>query len=120
MKYLAAQNFIHRDLAARNCQVGRLYLTKISDFGINQTLNDSNYYQYKGNNVIPVRWMPTESFYGKFSTKSDIWSFGVTMWEVFHLGRRQPYDHKGDQDVISDAMEGSLQAVTTQANSVST
>ena len=106
MKYLATQNFIHRDLAARNCQVGRLYLTKISDFGINQTLNDSNYYQYKGNNVIPVRWMPTESFYGKFSIKSDVWAFGVTMWEVFHLGRRQPYDHKGDQDVISDAMKG--------------
>ena len=106
MKYLAAQNFIHRDLAARNCQVGRLYLTKISDFGISQTLNDSNYYQYNGIDAIPVRWMPTESFYGKFSIKSDVWAFGVTMWEVFHLGRRQPYDHKGDQDVVSDAMKG--------------
>ena len=106
MKYLADQNFIHRDLAARNCQVGLLYLTKISDFGISQTLNDSNYYQYKGNNAIPVRWMPTESFYGKFSIKSDVWAFGVTMWEVFHLGRRQPYDHKGDQDVVADAMKG--------------
>ena len=106
MKYLAGQNFIHRDLAARNCQVGRLYLTKISDFGISQTLNDSSYYQYNGIDAIPVRWMPTESFYGKFSIKSDVWAFGVTMWEVFHLGRRQPYDHKGDQDVVMDAMKG--------------
>lgn len=106
MKYLAAQNFIHRDIAARNCLVGRKYLTKIADFGINQRLNDSNYYQYKGNDAIPVRWMPTESFYGKFSIKSDVWAFGVTMWEVFHLGRRQPYDHKGDQDVVTDAMKG--------------
>jgi len=106
MKYLAAQNFIHRDLAARNCLVGRKYLTKIADFGISQRLNDSNYYQYNGNNAIPIRWMPTESFYGKFSIKSDVWAFGVTMWEVFHLGRRQPYDHKGDQDVVTDAMKG--------------
>lgn len=106
MKYLAAQNFIHRDLAARNCLVGRQYLTKIADFGISQRMNDSNYYQYKGNNAIPIRWMPTESFYEKFSIKSDVWAFGVTMWEVFHLGRRRPYDHIGDQDVVMDAMKG--------------
>jgi len=106
MKYLAAQKFIHRDLAARNCLVGRKYLIKIADFGMGQKMNDSNYYQYKGNAAVPVRWMPTESFYGKFSTKSDVWAFGVTMWEVFHLGKRQPYDNKGDQEVVADAMKG--------------
>ena len=106
MRYLAAQKFIHRDLAARNCLVGRKYLIKIADFGMGQKMNDSNYYQYKGNTAVPVRWMPTESFYGKFSTKSDAWAFGVTMWEVFHLGKRQPYDNKGDQEVVADAMKG--------------
>ena len=54
--------------------------------------------------MLPIRWMATESFYGRFSEKTDVWSFGVTMWEIFTLGRYQPYEDLEDQDIIQDAI----------------
>ena len=106
MKYLASHNYVHRDLATRNCLVGPNYLVKISDFGMSRSLYDSHYYRIHGRFVLPVRWMASECFYGKFSQKSDVWAFGVTMWEIFTLGKEEPYNDMSDKQIIEDALKG--------------
>ena len=106
MKYLASHNYVHRDLAIRNCLVGPNYLVKISDFGMSRSLYESHYYCIQGHAVLPVRWMSTECFYGKFSQKSDVWAFGVTTWEIFTLAKEQPYNGMSDKQVVEDAIKG--------------
>ena len=106
MKYLALHNFVHRDLATRNCLVGLNYLVKISDFDMSRSLYDSHYYRIHGRFALPVRWMAYECFYGKFSQKSDVWAFGVTMWEIFTLAKEQPYNDMSDELVVEDALKG--------------
>ena len=106
MKYLASHNYVHRDLATRNCLVGPNYLVKISDFGMSRSLYESHYYCIQGHAILPVRWMSTECFYGKFSQKSDVWAFGVTAWEIFTLAKVQPYNGWSDKQVVEDAIKG--------------
>ena len=106
MTYLASNNYIHRDLASRNCLVGQNYVIKIGDFGLSRDLYDSAYYCTKGKAKLPIRWMPTECYYGKFSEKSDVWAYGVTVWEIYTMGREQPYETLLDEDVIEDALKG--------------
>ena len=103
MKYLASRNYIHRDLATRNCLVGPESRIKIADFGMSKSLYESHYYTIKGHVVLPVRWMAKECFYGKFSTKTDVWAFGVTMWEIFTLAKDIPYEDMDDSEVVADA-----------------
>lgn len=106
MKYLATFNFIHRDLATRNCLVGSNLVVKIADFGMSRSLYSCSYYRISGRAMLPIRWMANECFYGKFSEKTDIWAFGVTMWEIFTFAREQPYHDMSDQEVIDDAIKG--------------
>ena len=106
MKYLASHNYVHRDLATRNCLVGPNYLVKISNFGMSRSLYDSHYYRIHGRFSLPVRWMAYECFYGKFSQKSDVWAFGVTMWEIFTLAKEQPYNDMSDEQVVENALKG--------------
>ena len=106
MQYLASQNFVHRDLATRNCLVGSKDTIKVSDFGMSRSLYESSYYVISGHAILPVRWMATECFYGKFSAKTDVWAFGVTMWEIFMLAKEQPYNSFEDCEVVEDAIKG--------------
>ncbi|XP_064477295.1 LOW QUALITY PROTEIN: tyrosine-protein kinase transmembrane receptor ROR2-like [Ornithodoros turicata] len=100
MEYLAAHHYVHRDLAARNCLVGDSLTVKISDFGLSRDVYSSDYYRVQSKSLLPVRWMPPESIlYGRFTTESDVWSFGVLLWEVFSYGL-QPYYGYANQEVI--------------------
>lgn len=100
MEFLAAHHYVHRDLAARNCLVGENMTVKISDFGLSRDIYSSDYYRVQSKSLLPVRWMPPEAIlYGKFTAESDVWSFGVVMWEVFSYGC-QPYYGYTNQEVI--------------------
>ena len=105
MRYLASHDFVHRDLATRNCLVSKNSTVKIADFGMSRNMYGKSYYKVHGRALLPIRWMATESFYGNFSEKTDVWSYGVVMWEIFTLCQHQPYEDLEDQEMIQDAVK---------------
>ena len=114
MKYLSSCNFIHRDLAARNVLVGFDYTVKIADFGMSQNLYSEYYCRIGGQKILPIRWMACECFYGKFSVKTDVWAFGITLWEIFTLCRCLPYDDMTNHQLIEDAVKGANRKIPKQ------
>uniref|UniRef100_A0A8C2PSR9 Fibroblast growth factor receptor 2 n=1 Tax=Cyprinus carpio TaxID=7962 RepID=A0A8C2PSR9_CYPCA len=87
MEYLASQKCIHRDLAARNVLVTESNFMKIADFGLARDVHNIDYYKKTTNGRLPVKWMAPEALFDRVYThQSDVWSFGVLMWEIFTLG----------------------------------
>nr|XP_033797116.1 fibroblast growth factor receptor 2 isoform X1 [Geotrypetes seraphini] len=87
MEYLASQKCIHRDLAARNVLVTENNVMKIADFGLARDINNIDYYKKTTNGRLPVKWMAPEALFDRvYTQQSDVWSFGILMWEIFTLG----------------------------------
>ncbi|XP_026854911.2 ephrin type-B receptor 5 [Electrophorus electricus] len=109
MRYLSERNFVHRDLAARNVLVNSNLVCKVSDFGLSRLMKgtDHNMPSYTASlgSKIPVRWTAPEAFqHRKFSSASDVWSFGILMWEVMSYGDR-PYWDMSNQEVMKAVVE---------------
>uniref|UniRef100_A0A8C5PG57 Ephrin type-B receptor 3 n=1 Tax=Leptobrachium leishanense TaxID=445787 RepID=A0A8C5PG57_9ANUR len=104
MKYLSEMNYVHRDLAARNILVNSNLVCKVSDFGLSRFLENSRSdptYTCSLGGKIPIRWTAPEAIsYRKFTSASDVWSYGIVMWEVMSYGER-PYWDMSNQDVIN-------------------
>ncbi|CAH1992456.1 unnamed protein product [Acanthoscelides obtectus] len=106
MRYLASQRFVHRDLACRNCLVADGPVVKIADFGMSRDVYTCDYYKIGGSRLLPVRWMSPESVvYGRFTLESDIWSYGVVLWEIYSYGK-QPYYGHTNEEVVKLILDG--------------
>ncbi|KTG03295.1 hypothetical protein cypCar_00010193 [Cyprinus carpio] len=107
MEHLSNQRFVHKDLAARNCLISSKRQIKVSALGLSKDVYNSEYYHYR-QSWIPLRWLPSEAvFDDDFSTKTDVWSFGVLMWEVFSFGEL-PYAELTEDKVLEALQEGKL------------
>ncbi|NP_001296646.1 ephrin type-A receptor 8-like precursor [Hydra vulgaris] len=105
MKYLSEMGFIHRDLAARNILVDELKNCKVADFGMSRKINIDETYDTKGGK-IPVRWTAPEAVqFKKFTSASDMWSYGVLLWEIMSYGER-PYWEWGNYEVLERINSG--------------
>lgn len=106
MAYLASRKFVHRDLAARNCMVADDLTIKIGDFGMTRDIYETDYYRKGTKGLLPVRWMAPESLKdGVFTTYSDVWSFGVVLWEMVTLAS-QPYQGLTNEEVLKHVVDG--------------
>uniref|UniRef100_A0A8C7CSU3 Tyrosine-protein kinase n=1 Tax=Oncorhynchus kisutch TaxID=8019 RepID=A0A8C7CSU3_ONCKI len=106
MEYLESKKCIHRDLAARNCLVGEQSRVKISDFGMSREQQDGVYSAAGGLKQIPVKWTAPEALnYGRYTTESDVWSFGVLLWEIFSRGIT-PYTSMTNQQTRDEVEKG--------------
>lgn len=105
MAYLEAHNYVHRDLAARNILVGDKNIVKIADFGLARLIEDKTY-EARAGGRFPIKWTaPEASTYNKFSTKSDVWSFGIVLYEIITYGR-VPYPSMSNQEVLTQVEHG--------------
>ncbi|XP_068596304.1 tyrosine-protein kinase BTK [Brachionichthys hirsutus] len=112
MAYLESKQYIHRDLAARNCLVDSNGTVKVTDFGLSRYVLDDEYTSSAGSK-FPVRWSPPEVLlYCRFSSKSDIWAYGVLMWEMYTFGQL-PYERLNNTEIV-DQVSGGLRLYRPQ------
>ncbi|XP_065179013.1 uncharacterized protein LOC135809566 isoform X2 [Sycon ciliatum] len=106
LQHLVEKRFVHRDLSARNCMLNADLNLKISDFGLTRDIYQSDYYRKRDRGVLPVRWLPHEALDdGVFCNATDIWSYGVVLWEMATLGR-MPYRGMSNNDVVQHVIDG--------------
>jgi len=109
MSYLGSKNLVHRDLRADNILVNEVdghFWVKIGDFGLARKIGASKYYTKSGNSLDPVKWSAPEIFAGKASPASDVWSFGVLLWELFVRCKNDPFSDMTNHEVKEKVSKG--------------
>ncbi|CAL8077742.1 unnamed protein product [Orchesella dallaii] len=108
MVYLSDRSFVHRDLATRNCLIDETMVVKIADFGLSQKIYLQDYYKGHEDDAIPIRWMPLESIlFNKYTIESDVWAFGICLWEIFSFAL-QPYYGMTHEEVVKYIKDGNV------------
>nr|XP_032818766.1 tyrosine-protein kinase receptor UFO isoform X1 [Petromyzon marinus] len=106
MEYLASKNFIHRDLAARNCMLHENMTVCVADFGLSKKIYSGDYYRQGRIAKMPVKWIALESLADRlYTSKSDVWAFGVTMWEIATRGQ-MPYPGIANHEIYDYLQQG--------------
>uniref|UniRef100_A0A665ULK4 Tyrosine-protein kinase receptor TYRO3 n=1 Tax=Echeneis naucrates TaxID=173247 RepID=A0A665ULK4_ECHNA len=106
MEYLSSRNIIHRDLAARNCMLGEDMTVCVADFGLSKKIYSGDYYRQGSVSKLPVKWIALESLSDNvYTTQSDVWSFGVTMWEIMTRGQT-PYPGVENSEIYEFLIKG--------------
>lgn len=106
MEYLSSRNFLHRDLAARNCMLRDDMSVCVADFGLSKKIYSGDYYRQGRIAKMPVKWIAVESLADRvFTVKSDVWAFGVTMWEIATRGMT-PYPGVQNHEIYDYLLEG--------------
>ncbi|XP_062505924.1 gamma-aminobutyric acid type B receptor subunit 1-like isoform X2 [Corticium candelabrum] len=118
VEYLHSRQFVHRDIASRNCMVTLNKTTKLGDFGLTRKVGDSSdYYRYRRSGLLPIRWMAPESIRnGIFATSSDVWSFGILLFEIITLAGF-PYQEWSNYQVIENVSKGLTIQLPAQCHS---
>ena len=106
LSYLADQKYVHRDIACRNCLINSSRTVKLADFGMTRPMFESDYYRFSRKGMLPVRWMAPESLAdGIFTPMSDIWSYGVLLYEIITFGSF-PFQGLSNNQVLETVKSG--------------